>query len=242
MKLAILIGGLPRCYKKMFTWLNIYFLNKYDCDIFISTWNEEYIKSTPYNLNYNYDRENLLELFKPKIFHEINFSEWYTKTIIDINKYKLRNNLSNESRITNGLFAHWYQTKCVYNIYEQHLHANNISYNFILKFRFDVIFDVNKLNFNTISPSSVYFLEKKTFKNSIIGLNDLIIIGTPDCKINIILNLYDYFINMNVVNKDIVATNSRGSYCINEAILFNYCNDNKIKYNLLNIKNYTLQR
>ena len=38
MKVAICISGLPRNYEQGFKELKKWFLNKYDCDVYIHTW------------------------------------------------------------------------------------------------------------------------------------------------------------------------------------------------------------
>lgn len=72
MKIAICISGQPRNFKQSYESLKIYFLDKYDCDIYFHTWKTDSFESTnfgfgnhQYNLNRN-DFHDLISLYQPK--------------------------------------------------------------------------------------------------------------------------------------------------------------------------------
>ena len=76
MKVAICISGLPRNYEQGFKELKKWFLNKYDCDVYIHTWYDttsvfetghDYLEKKSYNFTQK-DYDNILKLYNPKAY------------------------------------------------------------------------------------------------------------------------------------------------------------------------------
>jgi hypothetical protein len=74
MKIAICISGQPRAYAQGYEYLKRNLLDKYDCDIFIHTWN-----------NIVYGTKDVIDLYKPKMWEAERpfsgvFDDKYTNT------------------------------------------------------------------------------------------------------------------------------------------------------------------
>ena len=76
MKVAVCISGQPRNYKKGFLELKKWFLDKYDCDVYIHTWYDtkaifetghDYLEKKTYSFTHK-DYSNILKLYKPKAY------------------------------------------------------------------------------------------------------------------------------------------------------------------------------
>jgi len=72
MKIAICISGQPRNFKQSYESLKLYFLDKYDCDIYFHTWKIDSFESTNFgfgNHQYSFDRDDYYSLnfiYQPK--------------------------------------------------------------------------------------------------------------------------------------------------------------------------------
>lgn len=134
MKVAVCISGLPRSYKPGFVELKKWFLDKYDCDVYIHTW---YDTKTVYETGHRFvdkayytftkeDYNNILELYQPKDY-------CFQKPIpFDVNEiqgpelgYKLHNILS----------AAYSAHSCFELVKE-----SGIEYDIIVRYRFDLYF------------------------------------------------------------------------------------------------------
>jgi hypothetical protein len=76
MKIAVCISGQPRNYEKGYQELKKWFLDKYDCDIYIHTWKDsspmeaghKFAQKREYEFT-NEDYDRILELYKPKTWN-----------------------------------------------------------------------------------------------------------------------------------------------------------------------------
>ena len=134
MKVAICISGLPRNYKQGFKELKKWFLNKYDCDIYIHTWYDiesvfetghDYLEKKTYSFTQK-DYDKILTLYKPKA-HEFQIPIPFDETDIRGShlKYKLHNILSAA-----------YSIQACYNLVKE----SGIEYDYIIRYRFDLQF------------------------------------------------------------------------------------------------------
>jgi len=134
MKIAVCISGQPRNYKKGYHELKKWFLDKYDCDVYIHTWEETepIIGSThPFAISKNYqftkeDYSKILELYKPKDYEfqlPIPFDGTGVKG--EVLGYKL-----------NDLLSAGYSRQACYNLVED----SEIKYDLVIRTRFDLQF------------------------------------------------------------------------------------------------------
>lgn len=75
MKVAICISGQPRNYEQGYYELKKWFLDKYDCDVYIHTWKDsimeaghKYVKERTYEFT-DEDYDRIIDLYKPKTWH-----------------------------------------------------------------------------------------------------------------------------------------------------------------------------
>jgi hypothetical protein len=134
MKVAVCISGQPRNYKKGFLELKKWFLDKYDCDVYIHTWYDtkaifetghDYLEKKTYSFTHK-DYSNILKLYKPKAYEfqkPIVFDE--TSIVGTHCKYKLNNILSAA-----------YSIHSCYNLVKE----SGIEYDYIIRYRFDLRF------------------------------------------------------------------------------------------------------
>jgi len=134
MKVAVCISGLPRNYEQGFKELKKWFLNKYDCDIYIHTWYDttsvfetghDYLEKKTYTFTQS-DYDKILKLYKPKAY-EFQIPIPFDETDIRGShlNYKLHNILSAA-----------YSIQACYNL----LKESNIEYDYIIRYRFDLQF------------------------------------------------------------------------------------------------------
>lgn len=78
MKLAVCLSGQPRLFKKGFKSLNEHILSKYDCDVFIFTWDNK-IGNIKKNQSFRHDDEGslgeYLKLYNPKSSEIENYTQ-----------------------------------------------------------------------------------------------------------------------------------------------------------------------
>jgi len=202
MKIAISISGLPRCYKEGYEELKKWFLDKYDCDIYIHTWYDtKTIFKTGHNfsLNKEYqftegDYQNILELYQPK-----NYT--FQKPIpFDVNgltsKFGVKLNVS---------LSTFYSLQHSFNLIKE----SGIHYDYIVRTRFDLkftdyispeciflkdisILDPNKLN---------YFQYSNDPSVRIAEIDDLFAVGSLEVM-NIYCNTFSYVLNYLYMNKE----------------------------------------
>jgi hypothetical protein len=134
MKVAVCISGQPRNYEQGFKELKKWFLNKYDCDVYIHTWYDtksvfetghDYLEKKTYSFTQN-DYDKILKLYKPKAYEfqkPITFDE--TGITGSHLPYKLNNILSAA-----------YSIHSCYNLVRE----SGIEYDYIIRYRFDLQF------------------------------------------------------------------------------------------------------
>ena len=183
MKVAVCISGQPRNYEQGYQELKKWFLDKYDCDIYIHTWKDtimegghKYTKERTYEF-LEEDYNNILELYKPKDY-------FFQKTIpFDTTgirgpaiKYRLNSNLS-----------------AAYSIYAayQLVKHSGINYDLVIRTRFDLEFtdyvspeclflkDLSLLDPNKLNSFS-YPLTEDGFPTRLTEVDDVFAVSSPE--------------------------------------------------------------
>jgi|TARA_R110000796_G_C14485464_1_gene427162 hypothetical protein len=133
MKIAICISGQPRNYEKGYLELKKWFLDKYDCDVYIHTWKDDlpmeaghkFAKERQYEFT-DKDYNNIVELYKPKTWDFQNTIPFDTTNIKGAHlNYKL-----------NSLLSASYSIHACYNLVRDW----ELEYDLIIRTRFDLEF------------------------------------------------------------------------------------------------------
>lgn len=181
MKIAISLSGLPRQYKKGYEELKKWFLDRYDCDVYIHTWKDT---STVFQTGHNFspdksysftekDYQNILDLYKPKT-------------------YKFQKPITFDSTgITSGLgiklnvsLANFYSIKCSYDLVKN----SKITYDLIIRYRFDLQFTdyispecIFLKDITQVDPSVLnYFAYSKEQSGRLLEIDDLFAVSSPE--------------------------------------------------------------
>jgi len=182
MKVAVCISGLPRSYKPGFKELKKWFLDKYDCDVYIHTWYDtktvyetghKFVDKSYYTFNEE-DYQTILKLYQPVSY------EFQKPIPFDVNGiqgpklgYKLHNILS-----------------AAYSAYAcfELVKDSGIEYDIIIRYRFDLKFtdmvspecqflkDITQLD---LSKVNVFAYEKDEYGNPtrIKEMDDIFAVG-----------------------------------------------------------------
>jgi hypothetical protein len=120
MKVAICISGQPRAYNKGYEYLKKNLLDRYDCDIFIHTWN-----------NSVYDIQDVVSLYKPISY----ISEDYPFSFDHLNNKYVNTPNALEFPAANTVFAYYSLFKSC-SLKTDH-EIKTSSYDWVVKTRFD---------------------------------------------------------------------------------------------------------
>jgi hypothetical protein len=182
MKIAICISGQPRNYEDGFGELKKWFLDKYDCDVYIHTWKDtttEFTSSHNFTKTRHYkfteeDYQNILDLYNPvsyKFQRPINFDD--------------TNITGNLGFTINGILSAWLSTQ---QSIQQALNSKT-QYDLIVKYRFDLQFtdyvspECEILNnFENLNPDYLHCFSFGTHDDGNFRpteIDDLINIGGP---------------------------------------------------------------
>jgi len=199
MKIAVCISGQPRNYEKGYQELKKWFLDRYNCDIYIHTWKgktmeagHKYAKERSYEF-IEEDYNQILELFQPTDYH---FQKPIPFDNTDIKGptigYKLNSALSAS-----------YSIYAAYQLAKQ----SNIEYDLIIRTRFDLEFtdyispeciflkNLSLLDFNKINLFE-YPKTEEGYPTRLSEVDDLFAIGNP--KVSEVYSNYFSFILHNV--------------------------------------------
>jgi len=202
MKVAISISGLPRCYKEGYEELKKWFLDKYDCDIYIHTWYDtKTIFKTGHNfapnIGYNFteeDYQNILDLYQPK-------NHTLQKPIpFDVNGIISRLGVK-----LNVSLSSFYSLQHSFNLIKE----SGIEYDYIIRTRFDLKFtdyispecvflkDISLLDPNQLS----YFQYSDDPNIRIAEIDDLFAVGGFEVM-NVYCNTFSYVLNYLYMNQE----------------------------------------
>jgi hypothetical protein len=180
MKIAIIISGLPRCYKEGYEELKKWFLDKYDCDIYIHTW---YDTKTTFKTGHNFslnkdykfteeDYQNILELYQPKNYTFQKPIPFDVNGIISKLGVKLNVSLSS-----------FYSLQHSFNLIKE----SGIEYDYIIRTRFDLKFTDLVVescplisNITELDPNQVNLVDYNSEDYRRLNVNDLFAIGGYD--------------------------------------------------------------
>jgi hypothetical protein len=202
MKIAVSISGLPRCYKEGYEELKKWFLDKYDCDVYIHTW---YDTKTTFKTGHNFsldknyqfteeDYQNVLELYQPK-----NYT--FQKPIpFDVNsltsKFGVKLNVS---------LSTFYSLQHSFNLIKE----SGIHYDYIIRTRFDLKFtdyispecvflkDISLLDPNQLN----YFQYSDDPSIRVSEIDDLFAVGSLDVM-DVYCNTFSYVLNYLYINEE----------------------------------------
>lgn len=196
MKTAVLLSGQIRNAKQCYNSILEHVVNPYQADVFIESWMPD---------NYTLDHRNqlisndmstdeLLKKYKPKlaIFENFDNSELTSAlSKIDIkNRQAFDGSWAHETIIPNIFYMHYKVWLC-YEAVLRYERLNNVSYDCIIRLRFDLQFEEFPL-MSDLKPSRIYVPTGSDHRG---GLNDLVAIGDRDSMAkycNLYLNLLQY--------------------------------------------------
>jgi hypothetical protein len=147
MKIAILISGQPRNYREGFEEIKKAYLDKYDCDVYIHTWEGGNFEATQFFADrpkqvYKYGEtylSELLELYKPKAYKFENPIIFDDKGIVDS---MWRQPLQNSKSM-------WYSVKQSYDLVDG-------EYDCYIRTRFDLRYEDSTLDLNSLDLSKLH--------------------------------------------------------------------------------------
>ena len=143
MKIAICISGQPRNYEEGFYELKKWFLDRYDCDVYIHTWKDtkssfELSHNFTQKRHYNFveeDYSRILELYQPKDY-------FFQKPII-FDENKITGDLGVS---LNTILSQSYSIQQSFNLANQ----SGIEYDLVIRYRFDLQFT------DYVSPECIF--------------------------------------------------------------------------------------
>jgi len=202
MKIAICLSGLPRQYKAGYEELKKWFLDRYDCDVYIHTWYDTQStfhtghKFAP-DLSYQFTEENyneLLELYQPKNYTFQKPIPFDVNGIVSKLGVKLNVSLST-----------FYSLQHSFNLIKE----SGIEYDYIIRTRFDLKFtdyissecnflkDISLLDSNQLN----YFQYSDDPSVRISEIDDLFAIGGFEVM-EIYCNTFSYILNYLYMNQE----------------------------------------
>jgi hypothetical protein len=175
MKIAVCLSGHYRTYDITHELWKKYIYDKYDCDIFMHTWDTygvrrgapfhefnkyEYLRKTRNDIINSYNVKDLVvERYYPK------FSDKFlkqTEHIVTLLDYTGRGPDPGENIMYNqlneplaGMYSMFYKRWKVFELMEIYSRLNNVKYDLVIGCRFDHAIDI-KLNINELSKDKLY--------------------------------------------------------------------------------------
>jgi hypothetical protein len=202
MKIAISLSGLPRQYKAGYEELKKWFLDRYDCDVYIHTWYDTQSvfhtghKFAP-NVSYKFTEENyneLLELYKPK--------NYTFQKPIPFDANGLTSKLGVKLNVSLSTF---YSLQHSFNLIKE----SGIHYDYIIRTRFDLRFtdyissectflkDISLLNPNQLN----HFQYSDDPSVRVAEIDDLFAIGSLEVM-DVYCNTFSYILNYLYMNEE----------------------------------------
>ncbi|GAK85498.1 hypothetical protein JCM19238_3087 [Vibrio ponticus] len=157
MKVAVQLFGHLRSYESTYEYLFAHILDKYDCDVFIHTWDElEHRDPTWHKQNYdipdnNVNAQKVKGIYSPK------------NILIESNVSVRENGFFNRDITLRGLKAMLYSQYKVNQIREEYQETHGVEYDFVITLRPDVLvlaeLDLNRYvqEFSFSDRASVHF-------------------------------------------------------------------------------------
>jgi len=175
MKIAICVSGLPRSFKRSYPLLEKIFLSKYECDIFISTWDwqvkqiqkkqetkDQFGRPIPITGTHWWPQDGnvneFIDIFKPKkseieIFHD------------DTLESKFKYSLYKQYGINNSFLPMFYKTWKANELRLQYEKDNNIKYDLVVRTRGDISYEGNLSDYEITNALRGYGFCRTSYQN-----------------------------------------------------------------------------
>lgn len=239
MKIALLLTGFARQYNKSFLSIKKYLLDKYDVDIYISSWDKIEKKYNPHSLRKNPEQQQLKYL-SANFIHKIyannlvkcklhNYEEYYQNRFSPIKFIDRKNDVfkNNQKAIDLGSFwverlrDQWYIVQQGWNLIE-----NKQQYDIFFRIRFDIYlltFRIQDFNLVVTYPE---------FED--LALSDYLAYGNYE-SMNKYCNMFDHIENMYIKhNVNIAISESMLEFYLKHYCNINYHIDKGLVYRRLN--------
>lgn len=181
MKVAILISGQPRNYKRGYNELHDSYLSQYDCDVYFHTWDDTRFEASKF-----FDRSSRIytvdEHWKNDLLFLYSPVSYQFETPIRFADPKLEDPIWKQG--LNNSMSMWHSIK-------QSFTGIPDDYDLYIRTRFDLRYDPSLLDLETLDRSSMHLWDWDTdsrVKNR--GLNDLFAIGTYE-QMKAYVSLFD---------------------------------------------------
>jgi len=190
MKICILLSGQPRNYKIGYENLKVY-LNRYDCDVYIHSWDSPIYESTQFDMNkesnkYVYDNvyDDITNLYNPKSFI-------FEKPIIFDNAGVIDPMWRQPLQATKSM---WYSINKVYESVEG-------QYDLYIRARFDLQYETATLHLESLDTEALHLWDWDTdIRVKHRGYYDVFAVGNS-INMEIYSSLYtklDWYLNYDV--------------------------------------------
>jgi hypothetical protein len=226
MKIAMTISGQPRRLESGFYELNKHFLSKYDIDVYMHSWKDEYYYKYHYGqLMHKYKADmsaydKALELYQPKkhLFEKgIRFDSY---GIEDVGRFD----------------SHFGMTLSIKRAWDL-LESSGIQYDYIIRARFDLLFShytpINHpylTDITQLDPNKIHSFKHSFDRDGIWNINDQFGIGGYNAM-KVYHNFFPNLINYYFRNSEykIKMNDSDSSHLYIETSLLQYLHDNNIE-------------
>jgi len=177
MKVAVCLSGHLRKFDQTFLSLDKYLLGKYDCDIFIHTWDKlgyhSRFKNDSVSENTMDSIDKINSLFKPKkiIVEHSSFID-----DLKLQSFQYAPHLVNEPKPAHHMASMFYKIFACNEIRNQYQLENNVNYDWIIRSRTDLLFH-GDVNLPSSDIDNKIFIPKSVFHPQ--WYNDQFAIATP---------------------------------------------------------------
>jgi hypothetical protein len=157
MKVALCLSGQIRNWKNSFDSINKQVIEKYNCDVFIHTW-DAIGNSVPHGVMSNFKFEHN----KEKIDKEIIENYKPKKIKVDNTDYDFFINKTPTTRFYNTIMM-WYSIYHSNNLKKEYEFERNFLYDVTIRARFDTYFE--HFEIDTVNPNTIYLPPNENINN-----------------------------------------------------------------------------
>ncbi len=182
MKIAILISGQPRNYQRGYEELKKTYLDKYDCDVFLHTWDSP--------------KQTATQFFPNRPINEYTFADGWVDELLNL--YKPTKYLIESPKIfdtANVIDKMWRQplqaTKSMYYSIAQAFTLTNPGYDYYIRSRFDIRYEESTSRLEQLDLTKLHVWDWDTDERvKHRGYYDVFAVGTYD-TVGLYSNVYD---------------------------------------------------
>lgn len=182
MKIAICFSGAARDFETCLPSLKKYLFQNNNIDFFLHLWRSDEIDNIQYDFKwkkYNNDCYKLIKILKPKKYVIDKYSNsWENKILyeskIDINKLVTKD----EKNYGFNCCSMYYKIRECYKLVEEYMEEQNITYDLIIRARFDFIWE-DYFHLDNIDPEKLYLVKDRYATCSKFITNDKYFAGSP---------------------------------------------------------------